>query len=183
MALSFRRGIIFGALLLTCTTQAAFARGPRQCDACGQAASNAPAADAVTASDDLTIVGTGDQAVVVGQVEETGQVVSFLFLVIGTGQLHAEVIDCCIEGDTIEANFNVIGFGGQDGDLVTFTSPDTGEFTSQVRLLSLVRVSLQYTQAPGGLPAGFEVTCGLNPPPPSGALQRAAASASRLLGL
>jgi len=98
---------------------------------------------------------------VYGEVDREGQTVTVTFLVFGFGDLTTEVVDCCIQGDLVQADYSIAGLAGSDSDSQTFTSPATASFTSPVALFAIVSVDIQYPETTV-FPAGFDVLSGFD---------------------
>lgn len=104
----------------------------------------------------FSIVLPSSSADVYGEVDREGQTVTVTLLVIGFGNLHTEVVDCCIQGDLVQADYSITGLGGSETDSQTFTSPSTASFNSNVTLFAVVSVDIQYPEITV-FPAGFDV--------------------------
>lgn len=99
---------------------------------------------------------------VYGEVDQEDQTVVVTILAIGFGNLMTEVVDCCIQGDTVQADYSIIGLAGSNSDSNTFVSPDTAVFNDDVLLFALVTVKIQYPELTV-FPAGFDVLSGFSP--------------------
>jgi hypothetical protein len=76
------------------------------------------------------------------------------FFVLGAGNLHLEVEDCCIMGDTMVAIGDLI-IGGPASFLDWATSPDIITINVACPDFALGYMAVAYIDAPGGFPAGY----------------------------
>jgi hypothetical protein len=76
------------------------------------------------------------------------------FITLGAGNLHLEVEDCCIMGDTMVATGDLI-MGGPAPFLDWATSPDIISINVSVPDFALGYMVTCYIDAPGGFPAGY----------------------------
>ena len=77
------------------------------------------------------------------------------FMVLGAGNLHLEVEDCCIMGDTMFATGNLI-IGGPASYMDWATSPDIITFDITCPDFALGYMLVSYLDVPGGFPAGYD---------------------------
>jgi hypothetical protein len=76
------------------------------------------------------------------------------FIVLGAGNLHLEVEDCCVMGDVMVASGQLI-IGGPASFVDFAVSPDIISFDVGCPDFAIGMMMMCYYAAPGGLPAGY----------------------------
>ena len=77
------------------------------------------------------------------------------FIVLGAGNLHLEVEDCCIMGDAMLANGQLL-IGGSTSYMDWAISPDIISLDVGCPDFALGMMIMGYLVAPGGFPAGYD---------------------------